>query len=61
MEGLSGTRIADAITSSSLSHDEVELVMQRLLEKQDFSEEWEMVRSPIQPQQKEMACNSYTH
>ncbi len=41
---MSVSRLANVITQSSLSQEEVELIMQRLLEKQDLNDEWEMVR-----------------
>ena len=40
---MSGSRIAGVITNSSLSPDEVGLVMERLLEKHETNEEWEAV------------------
>ena len=42
-DNFSGSRLVDAISTTSLSQDEVEQIMERLLEKQDFNEEWEMV------------------
>lgn len=40
-ESMSGSRIAGVIANSSLSPDEVGLVMERLLEKHETNEEWE--------------------
>lgn len=38
---MSGSKIAEAIANSPLSEEEVQIVMEKLLEKQ--SEEWEAV------------------
>ena len=43
LEEVSGSHLASMITNTSLSQDEVEMIMERLLEKQDLNEEWEMV------------------
>lgn len=37
------SRVIELINGNSLSQEEVELIMQRLLEKQDLDEDWEMV------------------
>ena len=38
---MTGSQIVEAVTNSTLSDEEVQLVMEKLLEKQD--EEWEAV------------------